>query len=716
MTGEVPQPDDEQDGPFDEPTGEEPDEPLADLLDETDRDDEVPDVDDNADRTGGIGTVRGNRNISITDPRGSVVVMEQVAFHLRSAVSDSSGAPEWSPRLVPEDILNNLAERFEMPPGYGDLVRRLRYPGTVVVSGAPGCGRRSAALMVLKESGEGATRFRELPDDDVGDRLILDASVIEPGERLLLDLTTEWKGNPQDLRAYRAAVAEHEAYLAIVLPPERHQMAAELGIEAVFIERPDGAAVFRKHLSALGIEVAPHELNDEALRGHLARDPMRDIAALAERVRRARNHLDGRGGWSAWLAAALKTDTYVKDVAQYVRAHPDGRERALLLAAALFEHAAPEVVASAATTFLEIVKYPPHDSHRLDLPDLAEALDNVHATIDGRQVRFASVAYADAVRTHFWRTFPDLRGKLRHWLDRSVRSAAVPIADRSLAVLRYTDQCLRVGHPEDLQRLVEQWAARSPSTPDKLLDIAGAALTRGLLDERYGRWFRRRVYNWVLDHRLLPSLATLLIGLCEEVIAPAQPGQALVRLRHLTRHTTPGVVADARSALARLCRDGRFARRMLTRVHDDLVGDHRRDVDFALFTDVADPVRLTGAQPGYPRVGERVVSEMLVDGWAAWLAMRPYQDVAAAVTPWLAAHADEPGRDALLDILAAATRGLSPRCAVLYVISRDWVATATPDQRRARLHTAALLRHACAEVRSSTPSTHEARPAQGVRP
>lgn len=701
------------------PPEHEPDEPFEELSDEADRDADEQALDETEGRTGGIGTVRGNRNISITDPRGSVVVMEQVAFHLRSAVSDGSADPGWSPRLVPEDILSNLAERFVLPPGYGDLVSRLRSPGTVVVSGAPGRGRRSAALMVLKESGEGATRFRELPDDDVDDRFVLDANVIETGERLLLDLTTGANAIPRNLlanlRAYRAAVTEHHAYLAIVLPPERQQIAAELGTEAVLIGRPDGDAVLRGHLSALGIEVAAQDLNGETLRGHLARDPMRDIAALAERVRRARSHLAGQGGWAAWLAAALKTDTYVDDVAQYVRTHPDGRERALLLAAALFEHAAPDVVASAATTFLEIVKYPPPEAHRLDLPDLAEALGNVHATIDGRQVRFASVAYADAVRTHFWRTFPDLRGKLRLWLDRTVRSNAVPIADRSLAVLRYTDQCLRIGHPEDLVRLVEQWAARSPSTPGKVLDVAGAALTRGLLDERYGRWFRRRVYDWVVDHRLLPSLATLLIGLCEDVIAPAQPNQALVRLRHLTRHVHPGVVADARAALVRLCRDGRFARRVLTRVHDDLVGDHRRDVDFALFTDVADPARLTGAEPGgFPRIGERVVRDMLVDGWAVWLAARPYDDVAAAVTPWLAAHADQPGRDALLDVLAAATRGSSPYCAVLYVISRDWVAAAPSEQHRARLHTAALLRQACADARARIPSAHEARPAQGV--
>ncbi|HEX6353879.1 hypothetical protein [Actinophytocola sp.] len=671
--------------------------------------DEVPEeaLDDWADepggQTGGVGSVRGNHNISVTDPQGSVFIMKEALFLLESAAGDGDLDATWSPRLVPEDILTGLAKRFVIPSGYGDLLARLRDPGTVVVSGAPGSGRRSAALMVLKDSGEGTTRFRELPDDDVDGQFVLDVSVIEPGERLLLDMSAEVGPLPQrlltNLRAYRAAVADRRAYLAIVLPPEQEQVAAELGSEATIIGRPDGVEVFRQHLAGFGIVVTGSELRNEALQTHLTRDPMRDIAALARRVQRERSTAAGQGGLVAWLTAALETDTYLDDAARFMRDNADGRVRALLLASAVFEHATPEVVESAAARFLEVTKYPPHEGHRLDLPDLAEALARVHARIDGGQVRFDSVAYADAVRTHFWRTFPDLRDDLRQWLDRTVRSGAMAPTSRSLAVLRYTDQCLRIGHPEDLWTLVEQWAAHPPSTSDKLLDVAGAALARCLLDERYGWRFRRRVYRWVRNRQLWPSLAVLLIGLCESVIAPARPHQGLVRLRHLTRHVDSAIVTAARAALARLCGDGRFARRMLTRTHDDLTGDHPRDVDYVLFTDVADPVRLTaGELDGFPRVTERVVRGMLVGGWAVWLANRPYDDTAVAVTRWLDAHAEAPGRDTLLEILAAATRRRSPRRAVLYAVSRDWVAAAPPEQRQARLHTAAVLRQACAEV------------------
>lgn len=694
----------------------EPDEPLSEVDDwdpgETDPDDTDPD--ETTDRTGGIGSVRGDHNVTISGSRGAVTIMEQVAFHLRTADADNTA---WSPRLVPEDTLSALARRFVGPPAYGDLVARLRKPGTVVVSDAPGYGRRAAALMVLRDSGEGATRFRELPDDDTDDRFVLDPNVIEPGERLLLDLSIWTAPIPRKvidgIRGYRAAVAQREAYLAIILPLEQQHVAAEIGTEAVLIGRPDGATVFSRHLSAHGIDVAVDEMRDETLRGHLNHDPMRDIAALADRVRQARGEAKGHGVWKDWLAAAFTTETYVDTVAQYVREHPDGRSRALLLAAAMFEHSSPEAVATAAATFLEIVKYPPPEGHRLDLPDLAEALGELHATIDNRQVRFSSLAYAEAVRTHFWRTFPDLRIKLRQWLDRAVLSNTVTAAGRSKALLRYIDQCLRTGHPNDLSTLVEQWADRGPSTSDKWVDAAGTALTRGLLDEQYGRWFRRRVYGWALNHRLRQNFATLLVGLCENVIAPAQPDQALVRLRHLARHTDTAVVIEARAALSRLCRDGRFARRMLTRVHGNLTGDRPQGVDYVLFTDVADPVRLTGAG-GYPRIVEPVVRTMLVDGWSAWLATRQSSEAADAVVRWLEAHAEQPDRNALLEVLAAATRGTFARRAVLYGISRDWVAIAAPEQRDARRRTAALLQQACADVRTNTAQTSEPRPAQGV--
>ncbi|OLF14303.1 hypothetical protein BLA60_03975 [Actinophytocola xinjiangensis] len=661
-------------------------------------------------QSGGIGEVWGDHNISITDPSGGVSIIERVQFYVQSSTAEPGTGR--SRRLVPEDILTDLTARFVVTPGYGDLVRRLREPATVVISGEPGSGRHAAALMVLKESGTGATRFRELPDDGDVDEPVFDEDAIESGERLLLDLSSVTNPLPgkvlATIRSYRARVAERQAYLAIVLAPELHHVGAELGTEVVHISRPNGREVFLRHLRASGIEVDEHELRDEKLTGHLTQDPMRHVAALAGRVRSARLAAGGAGGLPAWLAAALAPDTQRDAAARFVKDNPDGRVRALLLAAALFEDAAPEAVAFAATALLEVVGYPAHDEHRLNLPDLAEALAGVDASVGDGRVRFRSLGFGDAVRTHFWGMFPDLRIDLRRWLDRCVQPRWLSADARTAAFSRYTDQSLWLGHPEDVCALVELQARRSPLGLDQRLDAAGAALTRGLLSE-HGSWFRRRIYHWALDRGLWPSLARLLVGLCVGVIAPGQPQQALVRLRHFTRHQQPAVVAEARAALTELAANGLFARHLLARIHDDLTGDRPTEVDYDLFTDIADPVRLSAGAGRFPHVADPAVATMLAAGWAAVLSDRPYDQVAVAVGRWLDAHAEQPHRDALLAVLAAAARKNTRARAVLYAVSRDWIVSSPPDKRRDRLPTAALLRQMCTRV--STPPT---RATQGV--
>jgi hypothetical protein len=670
-------------------------------------DTKTPDVESEGEsigtQSGGIADLHGDRVIGITDPRAPVTIMEQVDFYIQASLGNVDGGTATAPRLLPADILAAREETFVSPPGYGDVVRRLRNPGTVVISGAPGCGRSTAALVALRYSGDGSTRFRELPDG--GTEYLLDEQAIEEGERLLLDMTAE--AGPlsarfvADLRAYRAIVTERQAYLAVVLPPQLRHVADELGTGVTNIGRPDGPEVFRRHLSVLGVPTPDGEHAGEALTRRLARDPMGEIAALAQRIRQARDTAGG-GRWPDWLDAAMHPDAELDTVARFVRENRDGRVRALVLAAAMFENAAPDAVAAAATTLLDVLNYPAPEAHRLDLPDLAEALAEVKASIQERSVQFGTITYGQAVRTHFWRTFPDLRFKLRRWIDVSARSRDLPATERVEVLLRYTDQCLRTDHPEDLCDLVNEWSRRPDTSVDQLL-ATGPALTRGLLDERHGARFRRRVYDWSHDRRLPPSLATLLIGLCDKVIAPYQPGQALVRLRHLAHHPDENVVREARTTLAKLAVAGEFARRMLTRVHSDLVGERPRTIDFDLFTDVAVPARLTGSAPSsYPRLTEPDVAAQVAECWASWMDNQPHHRFAEAVRPWLAGAV---GRTSLLDVLAEATHDRPRRRAALYAAARDWVAQApTPAERRVRQGVAVLLQ------RSSRPSSHPTEP------
>jgi hypothetical protein len=131
-------------------------------------------------------------------------------------------------------------------------------------------------------------------------------------------------------------------------------------------------------------------------------------------------------------------------------------------------------------------------------------------------------------------------------------------------------------------------------------------------------------------------------------------------------------------------------------VHDDLLGDRPRDIDYDLFTDVADRLTTAAAEPA--------VAELLADGWAAVLSNCPYDRAVVAVARCLG-RPEAP----VLNVLAAATRRKPRARAVLYAVSRDWVAAAPPDQRRDRQRTAALLRQACADVPAA-----KTRAAEGV--
>lgn len=602
--------------------------------------------------------------------------------------SSARPAPVRRRNRLPMDVVRELNRVFVPGPGHDDVRQALREPGAVAVCGPPGVGRRASALVALGKAGSADAGFRELPDDSADDGLRFDADAVEEGERLLLDLTADTPPPAHrawaDLRSYRAAVVERGAYLAVLLPASMRQVAAEIGAPRVDLRRPNGREVLDRHLMAHGIRMP--ESHAPKLAKLLDQEPMRELAALADRVHRVRQAAEGAGTWADWLAPALDAaEAHLDRVAHQVGTLDDGRAKALLLAAAVFNLAAPEVVALGAESLLATVGYPEPEAHRLDRPDLGESLRPLNARITGRRVEFDSVTYAEAVRTHFWTTFPELRPSLLAWLDSFLRSE-VAARDRVDAALRFATQSLAHDHPEDVVAIAGRWSEHG-----ELAAAAEAALARGLEHERHGRFFRQRVYAWA-THPAPPGLAAILVRLCADVIAPARPQQALTRLRHLSRHQHAVVAASATAALVDLAaRDGHFARRMLYRLREDLTGPTPRQIDPAHFLAAADPERLTGTALAYPRLSERHTRALVTECWTAVLSSSPR--FADPVRAWLAV-----GEEELLSCLADAARGRPVLVARLYAAARDWVDGATDDtEKQKRITAAALLRRASTE-------------------
>lgn len=634
-----------------------------------------------AEQFGGVGHIKGETVYAVTDASGPVNMGSGPQYNVGAAffAGELWSKPRRSPRLIAEDVLNELARRFAAPPAFDRLRNQLGDSRTLLVTGRAGSGRRTAAMMLLHGSRDGSDRYRELPNEaDEASVSDWDPAAIESGERLLLDLSGE-RATPFS-QAWRqlvdySAVLRANAYLVVVLPENAdHQVPGELRHLVARIERPDGAHVLRRHLAAAGVvESASYldaSINVPGLAQHLQSDPMRELARLARLICETRDAAEGKGTVRDWVAQALEAmSAPLDEVSTQFRQNAEGRFRALLLTSAMFEKAPAEVVFHAADLLLTTVGFPDDPIHRLERPDLAECLHQIGASTDSeRRVRLRTVTYGSAVRTHFWNCFPGLRSDLSNWLDHALRLKILDHRDRVAVLRRFSAQCLRTGHADDLFRLVQRWNQDGPAAG--LLVAASDVLAQGLADDRHSALFRRQIYTWSVDRNLRRGLALQLVLLCAEAIAPTRPDQALVRLRHLTRNVDPQVSATARATLANLAADdGHFLRRVVHRLADDLCQPRPWSTDVDLFTAVAEPSRLTTGTS--PLLSDRWFRSLIAHAWQGLMANLPPMQWADLAQRWLQAAVNGP--DTPLDVLVTAAGGRADLNARLYLVARDWV-------------------------------------------
>ncbi|MHC5908681.1 hypothetical protein ACVNF4_33110, partial [Streptomyces sp. S6] len=379
-------------------------------------------------------------------------------------------------------------------------------------------------------------------------------------------------------------------------------------------------------------------------------------------------------GFPDWLRSALADsaqDRHARSAVALAAAR-SGRERALLLSLAVFHEATPEVLLQAANSLLKLLSHPPDDTPRLDRTDLYEELAGIGAETgaDGL-VRFKEAGYDRAVREHFWTYLPDIRGRLREWFRDA--AAAAPPEVREAAVGRFAAEVLRVDRQDDLIRLAEEWSGGSRGS---LLPDIAQALAEGLEDERHGKQFRQRIYEWSVANDTPARLREALIAACSQTMAASHPDQALVRLHHLDRRSYGDVGALAHRAVLDLARsDDRLYRLLLERLRGGLapkpgepprehrpgsLSHARAEADRRLFLDVADPVRLTE---------RRRVQDTLIACWAAVLRGTSWE---SAVTGWLDACANPYRREPVLHVLTAAAARDVRAGGRLYSVALNW--------------------------------------------
>ncbi|MDG9688215.1 hypothetical protein QC334_36760 [Streptomyces sp. DH18] len=615
--------------------------------------------------------------VTVNDPRGPVNNGEghQYVFYGVGADWMIRKGVE-SLRITREDR-SRLADRFVPPVGYRVAADRLEKPGSVVLlEGPPGSGRRAAAIMLLHGFGEdrGADneeiRFEELPG--TGE----DESHLVPGrgDRFLLDLSgitdEETYGKAQRrLAVRRSQVQEVGAHMVVVLPSGmEHAHPPDLDPHTVRLGRPRGVAVVTRYLRMDRMPFDPAALGSSELQHLCDRSPMRDLARLAGLVRAARD--SGRFGadFAGWLDKAMHAVTdRANEVGRQVAAVRTAPERALLLATAMFEEAPADTVYEAWHGLMKTVRHEEEVTTELARTDFGERLAGlgIERDPDGR-LRFDRLAYADAVRAYFWANFPGVRNDLRDWIGRATGLRGLATDDQLNVVVRFGERALAVGRPDHLFDLVARWADRATGTPCD--PRAVVALELGLGHERFGVWFRKRMYECVVrPGSLSDGLARVLTTACMQSLSATHPDQAVVRLHYLA--VRKGEAAGgAREALFDLAgRDRRLYRLLIDRLRDRARREpHRAEPHLQLLTELLSYGRAP-VPPPWPD---------LFLGWKAVFSQPPTEHWNPLVSSWLNVAAGDSTQKMALDVMVGATRGRAAALHRLYAIACDWTASA----------------------------------------
>ncbi|MEU7039636.1 ABC transporter substrate-binding protein [Streptomyces varsoviensis] len=625
------------------------------------------------------GPAQEDNTTFISESYGATHTGEGTQFNLymQQATSrlDDLGA---SPRLIAQDEREWLDRRFIEPDRYGQARDMLRDRGSVLLSGGTGSGRRAAAVMLLHRSPEAEGNLHEVPDtqDDKGSQA-LDTSIIGAGDRLLLDLSNSDEARyiavQNELSAFRAVLNERAARLVVVLPahfgylqgPEQRPFVVEIG-------RPSGHEVLMRYLRLDHVVFDRNEVDSVTdLQDYLLREPMREIARLADRIRKERD--DSRekdDAFPEWCARALGAVTdRTPEVADFI-SKADGRQRALALALAMLHGRRPDAVFRATEALLKAISHPTDERPRLEHLDLTAQFKEIEAeTQPDGMVRFRTPAYAQAIRTHFWTYFPDVRTNFRNWVRDCVLDPAFGAPERAVMVPHFAEQGLRTDRAPDLWALAERWTHGDAA---RLMPDTVHLLALGLRHERHGRAFRRQVYDWSLNPHLTALRRRVLVVVCSKVMSETHPDQALVRLHHLARREKPAKDNPALDALLALAAgDGRLFRLLLDRLEP---GKWPRDA--TAFYALADHAARTRAV--YSSVAAR---ERLVTGWADIFGYRSHEEWREPACRWLAAAgALVEGRGGrLMDVLARAGARSPGAAGRLHVAFRDW-AYAAPQR------------------------------------
>ncbi|WP_406692093.1 hypothetical protein REH65_08995 [Saccharopolyspora sp. ID03-671] len=600
-------------------------------------------------------------------------------FHLYDSGYESVMSRLRGPRLTFKGDLGWSERRFVAPPGLDAAHEALRRNGTVFLTGPAGSGRSTAAKILVNMGAGDASPYSLLTDEPYELSRHLHAVELLADHRLVLDLLDSgeevFRARLRELPEFRTRLVSAGAHLVVVVPDEFVPLLGdELRQFTERIGRPAGERVLRSHLKAEGLHRTGDQLSPDRVSSALEL-PMSEIAALAGRIVAISRQAPGVRVDDLLAEALSQRADRRAEVSKLVEQRPGGRERAILLASALCHGASGDAVFFAAHRLVELMELDASEPPRLEQSGYRTQLDELGIDlVTPNRIDLGKWDFDRALLEHFWDNYPDLRRTFCSWVDEVIRMEPLTGADRIDLVDRFTAQALRTGSPGHVVWLIERWMERHNHRSRPLRDFAVQALTNGLEDHRYGRRFRRLIYDWATDPELPDEVGQILVTLTANLIAPDYPAQAVVRLHHRSRRERGSPLAQ--EALLNLVADNDFLLlHLLQRLERGLGREHPWDVDFALFARLAEPNRLTDvSRVSRPLAARPEARSGLVAGWRALFAHRlDYAD--HLLGQWLATAGRVSNADLLLTIPVEAAKSSVRLLGRLYVIGQDWSRT-----------------------------------------
>ncbi|MET8336964.1 hypothetical protein [Streptosporangium canum] len=553
---------------------------------------------------------------------------------------------------IPHDELATLRNAWVPVKTVSHLVERLRLGGLAVVAGAPGMGKRSAAIRALIEysderaaSGGKSLRLRQLTPDwesPQANMLPMDAN-----RGYLLDVSAEIARWANPLETALAVVA-HAARLrgkgsCLVLVSSDSGWPRSTGAAVTpyvsASERPDARKVAIVHLERIYKRVDRAAWlrleHDEAPAGscaHLLTDGTApaDAAYLASLLKDAS---DDKDGIQAAIDAFQQWDQHLSDI---FGGHGDERvdDRALLIAAAFIGEAPALRIQSVAR---DLAGAPVSSTVRQILAgaELKSRFEAIGATLNGQRASLAGKPGLDkATVERVWTQRPDLHSHLLQWI--ATITAPKAEAEGHLQHIGQTLVRLAAAHQDvRLLALVQDWVEAEGAASDRR-PLVASILNEAAQDPTLGPAVREQLLKWAQSQS--GDLATTVALVCQKSFGEHYPRRALIRLQWILRRPEEDEAVRAAEEAIRL-----MAARPALLVKDAWPLITRWAIQDGWLSGRRAFLAIVDSRPSYSRLKELLavaevkpdVKGALLDAWRVTLADETVAETARAVlTAW----------------------------------------------------------------------------------